>query len=100
MVAVRRDGAVFDCSARQGSLCQMARSARCDVRRGAAVFVESDETITSENWLCIRTVSSAPPAYSSPLGLVLAALAPFLESGGANIAPRGSVVAVLKQWAA
>src|SRR5215211_4781313 len=39
----------------------MAR-ARCDVRRGAAVFVGSDETIVSENRLCSRLVSSAPPA--------------------------------------
>jgi hypothetical protein len=28
-----------------GSLCLMARSARCDVRPGAAVFVASDETL-------------------------------------------------------
>jgi hypothetical protein len=39
----------FDCSARWRSLCLMARSARCDVRRGAAVFVRSDETPVSEN---------------------------------------------------
>jgi hypothetical protein len=30
----------------------MARSARCDIRRGAAVFVESDETTVSEKQLC------------------------------------------------
>jgi hypothetical protein len=34
----------FDCSARHGSLDLMDRSARCDVRRVAAAFVESDET--------------------------------------------------------
>src|SRR5215218_1743940 len=37
-------GSVFDCSARWRSLCPIARFARCDVRWGAAVFVESDET--------------------------------------------------------
>jgi hypothetical protein len=31
------------------SLCSMARSARCDVRREAAVFVVSDETTISNN---------------------------------------------------
>ena len=36
-----------------GSLCLMARCARGDVRRGAAVFVGSDETTGSENQLCI-----------------------------------------------
>jgi hypothetical protein len=30
----------------------MARSARCDVRREAAVFVGSDETILPDNPLC------------------------------------------------
>jgi hypothetical protein len=30
----------------------MARSARCDVRREAAVFVESDETTVLNNQLC------------------------------------------------
>jgi hypothetical protein len=44
------------------SLCLKARSARCDVRWGAAVFVESDETTLSENQLCSGGVSSAPPA--------------------------------------
>jgi hypothetical protein len=44
------------------SLCLMARFARCDLRRGAAVFVGSDETIVSENQLCSGFVSSAPPA--------------------------------------
>jgi hypothetical protein len=39
----------FDCSARWRPLCLMARSARCDVRRGAAVFVRSDETPVPEN---------------------------------------------------
>jgi hypothetical protein len=53
---------VFDCSARFRSLCLIARSARCDVRRGAAVFVESDETIVSKNLLYTPSVSSAPPA--------------------------------------
>jgi len=47
----------------------MARSARCDVRREAAVFVGSDETIVSQNQLCPRRVSSA-----------------LLQIGGANIA--------------
>jgi hypothetical protein len=37
------DGDVLDCSARWRSLCPMARSARCDVRWGAAVFVGPDD---------------------------------------------------------
>jgi hypothetical protein len=41
------------------SLCLMARFARCDVRRGAAVFVGSDETIVRESALFwIRFVGS------------------------------------------
>jgi len=44
------------------SLCLMARCARGDVRRLAAVFVGSDETTVSENRLCSWCVSSAPPA--------------------------------------
>jgi hypothetical protein len=47
----------------------MARSARCDVRRGAAVFVESDETILHEN-------SSVLDGFRRLL----------LQIGGANIA--------------
>jgi len=43
-------------------LCPLARFARCDVRWRAAVFVGSDETMVSENRLCSRRVSSAPPA--------------------------------------
>jgi len=43
--------ALFDCS---------LRSLRCSLR--AAVFVESDETITSQNQLWSGSVSSAPPA--------------------------------------
>jgi hypothetical protein len=36
------------------SLCLMARFARCDVHRIAAVFVESDEMALSESQLCSR----------------------------------------------
>jgi hypothetical protein len=43
--------AVFDCSARQRSLCPIARSARCDVRWEAAVFVGPDETTIHEGAL-------------------------------------------------
>ena len=64
----------------------MARSARCDVRRRAAVFVGSDETDCVGASALFRRVSSAPPERSSPLGLVLTAFARFLEIGGANIA--------------
>jgi|GEM_PF-5639713 hypothetical protein len=48
----------------------MARCARGDVRRGAAVFVGSDETTGSENQLCI---------LMRFVGLLL-------QIGGANIA--------------
>jgi hypothetical protein len=37
----------FDCSGRYGSLDLMDRSARCDVRRIAAAFVESEGTTIS-----------------------------------------------------
>jgi hypothetical protein len=47
----------------------MARSARCDVRRGTAVFVESDETT--------RVGESA---------LFSTRFVGFLQIGGANIA--------------
>jgi hypothetical protein len=60
---------VFDCFARWRSLCAMARSARCDVRWVAAVFVESDETIVSQ-------ISSVLDAFRRLL----------LQIGGANIA--------------
>jgi hypothetical protein len=51
----------------------MARCARCDVRRGAAVFVRSDETIcVAGNRLCLESFRRL-----------------LLQSGGANIA-RGS----------
>ena len=60
---------VFDCSARSRSLCLMARSARCDVRLGAAVFVGSDETIVPENQLLFLHVRRLR-----------------LQIGGANIA--------------
>ena len=52
-----------------GSLCPMARSARCDVRPGAAVFVASDETLF---W----RVSSVFDPFRRLL----------LQIGGANIA--------------
>ena len=45
--------------------------ARCDVRWDAAVFVGSDETILSDNQLCLD-------AFRRPL----------LQIGGANIAAR------------
>jgi hypothetical protein len=48
----------------------MARFARGDVRRGAAVFAESDETTVSHNQLCFR----------DPFRRVR------LQIGGANIA--------------
>ena len=48
----------------------MARSARCDVRRGAAVFVRSDETIVLVNQLCFDAFRRL-----------------LLQIGGANIAP-------------
>ena len=57
-------------------LCSMARSARSDV---VGVFVGSDKTTMWEPpppFGCV--VPSSPPAHSSPLGLVLAALAPFV----------------------
>jgi hypothetical protein len=47
----------------------MARSARCDVRRGAAVFVGSDETTVSQNRLCFDAFRRL-----------------LLQIGGANIA--------------
>src|SRR6185436_6575282 len=47
-----RSCAEFDCSARWCSLRLTARSARCDARPAAAVFVESDGTAVSESWLC------------------------------------------------
>jgi hypothetical protein len=50
----------------------MARFARGDVRRGAAVFAESDETTVSHNQLCFR----------DPFRRVR------LQIGGANIAGR------------
>src|SRR5215211_7721746 len=49
----------------------MARCARCDVRRGAAVFVGSDETTALVNQLCSR-----------PFRRLL------LQIGGANIVAR------------
>ena len=56
----------------------IARFARGDVRRVAAVLVGLTERTS--------IVPPSPPARSSPLGLVLAALAPLFErSGGANI---------------
>jgi hypothetical protein len=59
--------AVFDCSLPRG-----------DVRWVAAVIVGAAGTES--------VVPSSPPAHSSPLGLVLAALAQFcFEIGGANI---------------
>jgi hypothetical protein len=63
------DGDVFDCSARWRSLRPMAHSARCDVRRGAAVFVGSDETTIHVN-------SSVLDGFRRLL----------LQIGGANIA--------------
>ncbi|HVD17199.1 MAG TPA: hypothetical protein VNC63_00795 [Propionibacteriaceae bacterium] len=51
------------------SLRLMARFARCDVRRGAAVFVESDETIAGK-------ISSDLDGFRRLL----------LHIGGANIA--------------
>jgi hypothetical protein len=47
----------------------MARSARCDVRRGAAVFVGSDKTIVSENCSVLESFRRL-----------------LLQIGGANIA--------------
>jgi hypothetical protein len=47
----------------------MARSARCDVRQGAAVFVGSDETNVSENRFAIDAFRRL-----------------LLQIGGANIA--------------
>jgi hypothetical protein len=61
--------AVFDRSLR--SLCRIARFARCDVRRGAAVFVRSDETTALENQLCLDSFRRL-----------------LLQIGGANIAAR------------
>jgi hypothetical protein len=60
---------VFDCSL-AFARCPMARSARCDVRWKAAVFVEPDETTVSEG--------------SSPLSYAFRRL--LLQIGGANIA--------------
>ena len=51
----------------------MARSARCDVRRGAAVFVESDETTIFSD------LSSVLDSFRRLL----------LQIGGANIAGAG-----------
>ena len=53
---------MFNCVARWRSLYLLARSARSDVRPGAAVFVESDETLVSKNYACSLPVSSASPA--------------------------------------
>jgi hypothetical protein len=62
--------AVSNCSLRSlRSLCPIARSARCDVRWGAAVFVGSDETIVSQ-------IDSVFDAFRRLL----------LQIGGANIA--------------
>jgi hypothetical protein len=43
---------VLDCSARQARSLEWLAPLACDVRQGAAVFVESDETSVSENQLC------------------------------------------------
>src|SRR5215218_10241107 len=64
------------------------RSLRCSL--GAAVFVGSDETIVSQNQICSGGVSSASPAHSSPLVLVLAALAPFCGDRRREHRGRGS----------
>ena len=59
----------FDCLARQARCAHWARSARCDVRRGAAVFVGSDETAVSRISAGLRFVRRLR-----------------LQIGGANIA--------------
>jgi len=53
----------------------MARSARCDVRRGAAVFVESDETTVLADALFFEAFRRF-----------------LLQIGGANIAGAGGAV--------
>ena len=53
---------MFNCVARWRSLYLLARSARSDVRHGAAVFVKSDETLVLKNYACSLPVSSASPA--------------------------------------
>ena len=60
-VSPRRRAIRVDCSVAALAVSD-ARCARGDVRRGAAVFVGSDETTVSKNQLCSRCVSSAPPA--------------------------------------
>jgi hypothetical protein len=59
---------MLDCSARWGSLCLMARCARCDVRRGAAYFV-------------VARRPKACPSLLHPL------LAPLAEAGARSSLP-------------
>ncbi len=49
MATLEIDSDSVNCVARWRSLYLLARSARSDVRHGAAVFVESDETRVSKS---------------------------------------------------
>jgi len=76
------------------SLCLMARCARGDVRRGAAVFVGSDETTVSENQLCIlmRFVGSSCRSAARTSRARIALLCRLLRrrSGTKSVSPRSS----------
>src|SRR5215211_5137016 len=64
--------------ARARALCLIARSARCDVRWSPPSSSNPVKLTVAQGSARRLRVSPSPPAHSSPLGLVLAMLAPFV----------------------